>query len=492
MPEFHATCTISHHAPFHSHLAVVQGRPHVIEGPGEYEVKNVGITGVQTRRIDEAGQSIGRNTVYLYEMDDLVICHLGDLGKKLTTSEAETLLLHQLVQNLDQGILVGKDARTRYANRRAAQMLGCSVDELHARSILGFIAPEDLPAAKEKMSQLRQGVLPEAFDQRLVRADGTTLVIEAHVRPLFDRAGRYEGSVSIMTDVTERRAAEAQDRFRAALLDAVGEALMATTSEGTIAYINEAAEALWGWKSEEVVGKNVDTFRTAAGAREGLEEMRKHAAVGEPYSCEIPLLRQDGSEILCSFTMSPVRSAEGERLGQIVVYRDLTERRHLEEELRIRDLRASAVAVLGARAVAEGRDSASNGDALLREIVEATRRLLDVQRARILEVDGDGKLSVRAACPEGEPATVPSGGGSLAGYAVLARTAVVVPDVASERRFDTGSLAPDTRSAIATPVFGPGGVLGVLTAQSSTARSFDNAAIDFMQSLANIVGVALT
>src|SRR5436305_5039297 len=114
---------------------------------------------------------------------------LGPGDDALTTSEAETLLLHQLVQNLDQGILVGKDARTRYANRRAAQILGCSVDELHTRSILDFIPPDGLSDARDKMSQFRQGVAPEPSDPPIVRADGSALVIEAHVRPLFDRAG---------------------------------------------------------------------------------------------------------------------------------------------------------------------------------------------------------------------------------------------------------------------------------------------------------------
>src|SRR5437868_9568235 len=50
---------------------------------------------------------------------------LGAGDGALTTSEADTLLLHQLVENLNQGILVGRDGRVRYANRRAAHMLRC-------------------------------------------------------------------------------------------------------------------------------------------------------------------------------------------------------------------------------------------------------------------------------------------------------------------------------------------------------------------------------
>ena len=448
---------------------------------GQRQYSEVDVARVLTvRRLIDEGLTLGAAA-------DRVVAG-GDGGP---AGEPETKLLQQILQTLDQGILVGKDARTRYVNRRAAQIFGCSVDELLTRSILDFIPDEERQRAKEQVLDLRQGVVRGPFDQRVRRPDGTTRVIEAHVRPMFDRAGRYEGSISVMRDVTEQRAAEAQDRFRVALLDAVGEALMATSSDGTVAYMNEAAEALWGWKAEEVVGKPVDAFPNAEGAFSLLEEMRAHAAAGEAFSCEIPTVRRDGTEIPCSFMMTPVLSAAGEVLGRIVVFRDLTEEKKRDHELIIRDLRAFALAVLGARAVEKGGESVSSDDAILHEIVAAACRLVGADRARILEVGDDGKLSLRAAVPSDEPATVPPGSGSLAGYAVLARRTVVVDDVATERRFDTGSLAPDTRSAIAAPVFAPGGVRGVLTVQSSGVRSFDTAAADFLQALANLVAVAL-
>jgi GAF domain-containing protein len=109
----------------------------------------------------------------------------------------------------------------------------------------------------------------------------------------------------------------------------------------------------------------------------------------------------------------------------------------------------------------------------------------------VFEVDEDGTVAVRTASPAAVATTVPSGGGSLAGYTVLARGVVVVEDAATERRFDTGSLAPDTRSAVAAPVLGPGGVRGALTVESNGLRSFDKAATDFVHSMANVVGAAL-
>ena len=222
---------------------------------GQRQYSEVDVARILTvRRLIDEGLTLGAAA-------DRVVAG-GDGGP---AGEPETKLLQQILQTLDQGILVGKDARTRYVNRRAAQIFGCSVDELLTRSILDFIPDEERQRAKEQVLDLRQGVVRGPFDQRVRRPDGTTRVIEAHVRPMFDRAGRYEGSISVMRDVTEQRAAEAQDRFRVALLDAVGEALMATSSDGTVAYMNEAAEALWGDEGGTASWQVVDLLEQLVG-----------------------------------------------------------------------------------------------------------------------------------------------------------------------------------------------------------------------------------
>jgi L-ascorbate metabolism protein UlaG (beta-lactamase superfamily) len=62
-----------------------------IRGPGEYEVSGVSVVGVPTFHDGEKGARRGRNTVYLIEIDDVRVCHLGDLGHKLEDAEAEAV-----------------------------------------------------------------------------------------------------------------------------------------------------------------------------------------------------------------------------------------------------------------------------------------------------------------------------------------------------------------------------------------------------------------
>lgn len=81
--------TISHDHPGHNYAAGVSGKPYIVRGPGEYEISDVLIIGVASYHDNKRGQERGRNTIYVIHMDDLVICHLGDLGHTLQEEQLE-------------------------------------------------------------------------------------------------------------------------------------------------------------------------------------------------------------------------------------------------------------------------------------------------------------------------------------------------------------------------------------------------------------------
>ncbi len=83
--------TVSHDHADHNYVSGIKGGPKIIDGPGEYEVKGVFITGIATFHDRRKGVQRGRNTVFLFEFDSLTICHLGDLGHVPTRAQVETL-----------------------------------------------------------------------------------------------------------------------------------------------------------------------------------------------------------------------------------------------------------------------------------------------------------------------------------------------------------------------------------------------------------------
>lgn len=73
--------TVSHDHGDHNATSLVGGNPFVIRGPGEYEVLGVGIIGVSTFHDEVQGKERGKNTIYVFDIDNVHIAHLGDLGE---------------------------------------------------------------------------------------------------------------------------------------------------------------------------------------------------------------------------------------------------------------------------------------------------------------------------------------------------------------------------------------------------------------------------
>ena len=82
--------TVSHQHGSHSHVQAVRDA-YVIEGPGEYEVSGVTVRGLPTFHDGADGAEHGRNTVFIIELDDVRVCHLGDLGHSLSDEALEAI-----------------------------------------------------------------------------------------------------------------------------------------------------------------------------------------------------------------------------------------------------------------------------------------------------------------------------------------------------------------------------------------------------------------
>jgi L-ascorbate metabolism protein UlaG (beta-lactamase superfamily) len=83
--------TVSHEHPGHCYVDGVGGQPRVVSRPGEYEISDVLIIGIATFHDGEGGKKRGKNIVYLMEIDEVAVCHLGDLGHVLTNEQIEDI-----------------------------------------------------------------------------------------------------------------------------------------------------------------------------------------------------------------------------------------------------------------------------------------------------------------------------------------------------------------------------------------------------------------
>ncbi|HTW09744.1 MAG TPA: PAS domain S-box protein, partial [Acidimicrobiales bacterium] len=410
----------------------------------------------------------------------------------LPSGEGEALLFGQILQVMNQGVWVSRDGRTRFANRKMAELMGCTVEDLVTRPVLDFHRAEELSTDKRRGQKVRAGERL-SFTQQLRRADGSVFLAQVTTTPLFNQAGQYEGAVALVDDATARAAAETGSRFRSALLDAIGEAVLAARPDGTIVYANPAVERLLGWSVSELIGENGVELLAPPDAITLAMSFHSRLLAKKRQSGELSLTRRDGTQVVAHVAGAPVLDVNRELVGLIAVLTDSSDRNRIEQQVRLHDQQAELVALLGARALQSGPGDQRS---VLREAVGVVQRVLQADHGLLVEIGGGGGL-VRVSLPPRDepedPGAIPVGSRSLTGYTALAGKVVIVEDATRDRRLD---LAPrhtqlGLRSAIAAPVFGPSGVRAVVIAVSTQPHNFNQSSGHFMQSIANVIGTVL-
>jgi PAS domain S-box-containing protein len=126
-----------------------------------------------------------------------------------------------------------------------------------------------------------------------------------------------------MTTVIRQRT-EDQIRLQARIVQAERVAVIATQLDGEIVYLNPAAEELYGWQSQEVVGRNIVELVVPTNKLESANQIMKALRAGESWTGEFTLKRKDGSQFTAFVTDSPIFDEAGLLIGIVGVSHDLT------------------------------------------------------------------------------------------------------------------------------------------------------------------------
>lgn len=151
--------------------------------------------------------------------------------------------------------------------------------------------------------------------------------------PIRDTNGPVLRWFGTNTDVTDLREAEQAQAHLAAIVTSSDDAIISKDLDGVITSWNQAAERLFGYTAEEVVGRSVTILMPPEHLGEE-PDILKRIRQGRFVQYETIRRRKDGTLLDISLTVSPIKDEEGRIIGASKVARDITERRRQEEELR--------------------------------------------------------------------------------------------------------------------------------------------------------------
>jgi PAS domain S-box-containing protein len=194
---------------------------------------------------------------------------------------------------------------------------------------------------------LREGhVTGLANHSVLVHRDGTERAVDDSAAPIRDDRGNIVGAVLIFRDVTEaRRATELQHRL-SAIVESSDDAIISKNLDSIIVSWNKAAERLYGYTAEEVIGKPL-AILVPPDHPDELPDIMERLKRGERIShFETQRVRKDGTRVDVSLTISPVRRADGKIIGASKIARDVTARKQAEQRTRFLADASAALAEL--------------------------------------------------------------------------------------------------------------------------------------------------
>jgi PAS domain S-box-containing protein len=215
-------------------------------------------------------------------------------------------------------------------NRAATTLTGRAKSELigmHQR----FLHPPEENAGKfsKTFKQHRTSKEGVVLENKIITKNGEVrdVVIKAN---LIEVNGQ-KMLQGVFREITESKKISEKNRLQARLLNAVGQAIVATDLEGKITYWNRAAEQLYGWQEAEVLGRNIVNVTPAETSQEQAMNIMNRLIEGEHWSGEFIAKRRDGTIFPAIVTNSPITDDKGEIIGIIGVSTDITEQKWMQE-----------------------------------------------------------------------------------------------------------------------------------------------------------------
>lgn len=414
-------------------------------------------------------------------------------GSAKTLDRAEALNRAILTSALDCIITMDADGIVREFNPAAEQTFGYRREEAVGRELAELIIP---PSLRERHREglkryLKTGegpVLGKRIEITGMRADQSEILVELAIT-----AFQIEGVplfTAYLRDITLRKEQEKASLRLAAIIESSDDAIVSKDLDGTITSWNDAAERLFGYRAEEIVGKSILTLIPPELQHEepGIISRIRRGERIDHY--ETLRQRKDGTLFDISVTVSPIKGANGEVIGASKIARDISERVRAERR------RAAQYTVANLLARSWSLEQAAPG--ILQTIASSGKWIF---AAMWLRNDGTETACCEATWHKGSPALIPfenatrdlklKEGEGLPGRVFSSKKPVWVADVTKEGDF----MRPETavtaslRGAFAFPLWAENRVTGVVEFFSNEMVQPDEDLLHWVEAIGSQIGL---
>ena len=257
-----------------------------------------------------------------------------DASHALTASEER---FRKLFNDSMQPMMLVEDGRFVEANQATLDLLRIDSPDKFIGTRPEQISPEYQPDGKRssvKVIEVIERAFKEGshrFEWEHMRSDGEHFIAEVMLTPIV--FGEKQLLHVVWTDITERIKLQEQFKQYKTIVQSSNDAIISENLEGVITSWNPAAENIFGYSAEEMIGNNFNILLPVdlADEKDFILDKIKRGEVLEHYETE--RVRKDGSRLFVSVTISPIYDNTGKVVGASKVSRDITERKQHEAEL---------------------------------------------------------------------------------------------------------------------------------------------------------------
>jgi len=218
-------------------------------------------------------------------------------------------------------------------NPAAERMYGYTPEEIIGKPAFILIPKNLLEQTKGLLTQLSAGETAVDIETVRIRKDGTEVQVSVSASPIRDAKGVIVGYSTIHRDITKEKQAREYANRLAAVVEPSGDAIITGSFDGRVTSWNPAAEQMFGYTAEEVIGTSFRHRMPQHLIDETMAIMEQVKAGQVIQNLKTERIRKDGTVIPVSLTMSPVFDEDSGPAGISGIFRDLSEQVRAERAL---------------------------------------------------------------------------------------------------------------------------------------------------------------